>query len=193
MLRRPIFFILGIVLLLIAFGWIIFTIPWGGNDSTVPISEEKKLVDYADTDVKVRMIQNGAIVNSQNHREVWITVGREEIIGQVKRGYQGTTIRSERDSNNVAAYSTFLAALDGRGFGDTRVYRGDQTEEGACPFGIRYIFDMYNSDETILHSWATSCSVRIGTFDGRLSDVTRLFQRQMPDYNDFTDNVDLRP
>lgn len=194
MLRRPIFFIVTVVILLFVFGWIIFTIPWGGSNSAPgPVEEQKKLADYADTDLKVSLNQNGAIVSDQNHREVWITVSRGEVTAEVKQGYEGTTIKSERFANNTIAYGVFLAALEGQGFTQTRNYRGNQTEQGACPSGIRYIFNAYSSSEDILHSWATSCSGKAGTFDGKLTEVNRLFQRQLPDYAEFIEGVNLRP
>ncbi len=194
MVRRPIIFILVAVSLLIVFGWIIFSIPWGSSNSTSneqAAVEQKKLTDYADTDTKVRLIQNGEINSDEEHREIWITVGRSEVIAEVKQGYEGTTIKSERFANNVNAYHNFLAALDGQGFTRTREYKGEQTESGACPKGKRYIFDTYSPSETIQHSWATSCSKDTGTFTGKTDTVRQLFQGQVPGYDKFAQGVEL--
>lgn len=193
MLRRPIFFILLVVFLLVALGWIIFSIPWGGSNggSDEPQPAQKSLVDYANTDTKVRINQNGAIVNDKEHREVWITVSRGEVMAEVKQGYEGTTIKTARYKNNEIAYRVFLAGLDGLGFTKTQAYEGGLTESGACPSGTRYIFDASGTAGLEMHSWSTSCSSKIGTYGGKLSNTRELFQDQVVDYNDFVEDVDL--
>jgi hypothetical protein len=193
MLRRPIFFIIGIIILLVLFGWIIFSIPWGGSDDTPSedATPEKALTEYADTDAKVRLNQNGKIVNDQEHREIWITVSRGEVLAEVKQGYEGTIIESRRIPNNPVSFRVFLAALAGQNFTKTQEYKGVQDETGACPSGIRYIFDVYDNSGSIMHSWTTSCSRNIGTFDGDRDDIRRLFHGQVPNYNDFAAGIDL--
>ncbi len=193
MLRRPIFLILAFVVLLVLFGWIILSIPWGcSNDTGTVPTEEKSLTDYADTDTKVRINQNGEIISEEDHREIWITAGRGEVQIEIKQGYEGTTIKTARYANNVNSYRSFLAALEGQGFTKTREYDGSQTETGACPNGIRFIFDTYNASEVIQHTWATNCSKDIGTFTGKTDTIRQLFQGQVPNYDKFIEGVELQ-
>lgn len=194
MLRRPIFVILGIVFILFVFGWIIFSIDWGGSTSQEErIEKEVKISELADTDASVRLQMNGAINSNKEHRQIWITVNNQFASIDVLRGYEGDVLKSKTFSNNTDSFTKFLAALEDSNFDKTRDYRGGQTEIGACPLGKRYIFEAFEpgAEEQIKHSWTTSCSNKIGTFDGKLNTTIRLFQSQIPDYNKFVSDIRL--
>src|SRR5690606_10742982 len=95
------------------------------------------------------------------------------------------TIKSTRTANNENAYRVFLAALAVQDFDRTKTYNGLETEDGSCPRGRRFVYEVFNANETLLHSWTNSCSRSDGTFDGRRDNVTQLFRAQVPDYNQF--------
>lgn len=192
MLRRPIV-IIGIVLLLILSGVIIFNIDWGGSSKPQENQEAKqnKLVDYAFTDVKVRMTTKGEINSNEDHRQIQITVDHDNVSAAIMAGYQGNTIKSDRFSNNPSSYSAFLSALETLGFTKTQTEISGANEEGSCPTGQRISFDIYDSNETILHSWTTSCTRKLGTFAGDYTGTQKLFQAQVPNYNDFVSGVSL--
>lgn len=193
MLRRPIV-IIGIVLVLIVFGIIIFKIDWGGSGTEQNSNQEEKqksLVDYSDTDVKVRFTNSGEINSNREHREVQITVGRDNVDAKIISGYQGNVSASQQFGNNPGAYKAFLAALEMLGFTKTKESAPGATEEGSCPNRQRYVFEIFDSNETIHHSWSTSCTAKLGTFAGEVSQTTNLFEAQVPDYNKFVSGVHL--
>jgi hypothetical protein len=191
MYKRPLI-ALGLILLVIIGGILIFNIPWGGNADR-PLQElslNDKLVDYADTNVKTRMIISGDIRSRLEHNEVVVTVGHDSVVAQVIEGYEGDVIRSRRYSNTEAAYRSFLAGLKAGQFVNLQTTL-NENYLGSCPLGQRYYFEMYDSTETVFESWATSCSKRDGTFDGELSTVRTLFRNQVPDYQDLTKGLNL--
>lgn len=194
MLRRPIV-IIGIVVLLVIFGFVIFNIDWGGSkqdeQSSTKQSQQESLPEYADSDVKVRMTISGEINSNQDHREVQITVARDSVKANIISGYQGQVTSTQETGNNPSAYGSFLSALDMLGFTRTKDAAAGATEAGSCPQGRRIRFEMYDSNETLLSSWSTSCSTKLGTFAGNLPQVQNLFQAQVPNYNDFVSGVRL--
>ncbi len=190
MLRRPIA-VLGIVVLLVIAGFIIFNIPWGGSNETKQIVQEVKLVESAESDQKVRMIQSGAIVANDEHREIWITVGRYDVTFEAVKGYTRKIINSKKFSNTPESYRAFLAALTDLNFTKERIYKGTETELGSCPSGQRIIFDIFTPTEEVEHTWGTTCSSKIGNFGGEMGEVRSLFREQVPGYNELVADIDL--
>lgn len=181
--------IIGLIALLVVGGILIFSAFSGGENRET--KEVQKLQDVAVTDTQVRMTINGPIVSQKERRSVVITVGRYDVTAQVIEGYEHSVIKSKNDSNNESAYTNFLAGLESEGFNRDRTYSGRENELGACPLGQRIVFDTFDGENNIQHTWTTSCSTKIGNFAGSISSVRRLFQNQVPDYNTFVRNVDL--
>lgn len=194
MLRRPIFAIIGIFILLFSGSWLIFNIPWGGSSSSTQTvdNNETKLIDYAKTPAKTRMVQKGEVVNDKDYREVHIIVSRFEVEAKIIQGFEGNVIKSARFKNNEASYGAFLEALDGAGFGNVREQKPGSISEGeSCPRGIRFVFDITQGPDTKLSAWAASCSKKLGTYLGDISITRRLFEAQVPDYSDFKSGIRL--
>lgn len=191
MLKRPLIAI-GLVLLVILGGVLIFNIPWGGNadDVVQDIRLSDKILDYADTNVKTSILESGPIINEDEHRQIGIVVGRDSVVLTVYRGYNGDVIKRRQYPNTEASYRSFLAALRAESFTDTQTSL-NTNYLGACPRSSRYYFEMASSTENVYESWATDCSSKIGTFDGNLSDVRNLFQAQVPNYSTLTRNVNI--
>ncbi len=180
--------VIGIFALLIIGGILIFS-AFDGGKTDKPAEEIKKLQDFASTDTKVRMIVSGPIVAEKDHREQRITVSHEAVEIEILKGYEGTVDKRKVYNNNKQAYENFLAGLEDQGFNLERRYNGNENELGACPLGRRFIMHTFDGDKDIQRTWTTSCSSKVGTFNGRLSNIQRLFQAQIPDYSEFVSGV----
>ncbi len=184
-LRRFILVIAGVfvivVLAVLIFGR-------GGAPKVNP-TVAKNLPDYADTAVQVQFTDQGVINGDDAHREIVITVGQNSRTLTINQGYEGKVLKTQTIYNNTAAYKAFLSALNVSGF--TKVKKSRiSSEEGLCPLGQRYIFQVMNSDQNDLRTWSTSCNGP-ATFGGNFSTVQTLFQLQFANYDDFTSDVQL--
>lgn len=181
--------VIGLIAFMIIGGILIFSAFDGGEKREA--EEVKKLQDVATTDTQVRMTVNGPIVAQKDRRSVVITVGRFEVVAQVIEGYEQSVIKSKTMTNNENSYTNFLAGLENQGFNKERNYSGRENELGACPIGQRIVFETFDGENNIQHTWTTSCSKNIGNFGGTLSNTRTLFQNQVPDYDTFVQGVEL--
>jgi hypothetical protein len=149
--------------------------------STVP--DTVAAAEYADMDASsVIWMQEGRVVGDNKHYSVRITVNENERIVEVMKGYDGQVVRKKSYDNNQEAYRNFLKALDTLEFGRQKLVKVTD-EEGICPTGFRYIYEIKVAGANHLRSWSTSCSVKFGPFDGEASTVRKLFKLQIPDYS----------
>lgn len=173
---------LGVVAFVVITAIIIFSIDWGGSD-TQPRDAVRpvNISDYATTNVQVRMAVRGPINSNQEHQDLQITVGQNETIGELLDGYQGGVNRSTQTANNAVSYKAFLSALHNLGFTNRKLPPKGVQYDGACPTGNRYTFSFIGDDaHTPPSTWTTSCSAKLGTFAGQLSQVRNLFEDQLP-------------
>lgn len=161
----------------------------GSGHKTKPPTP-KTLPDYATTDASVRLTIDGQINADQTHRQIRITVNRDDATFDLIQGYQGTVISTQSYANNESAYSNFLYALSHVGFtlGDNSKLLAN--EKGYCPLGNRYIFELINNGQDVQRYWATTCG-KPRTYGGNVSATLNLFKLQIPDYSTLTQNVSL--
>ncbi len=175
------FVTIGLIILLIV---LLFS---GGNDSsptkTVPNSS-KTLSSYAGTDAQVRLTIDGPINASQDHRQVQITVDKNNTTYNQFTGYDGTVTNSQTFATGQNDYSAFLHSLELLNF--TKGNASDKSlksESGHCATGQRYIFELIQGGHDIERFWATSCNGP-HSYDGNVTSTLHLFQAQVPGYND---------
>lgn len=189
MLRRLIIVVLMFVLIV---GGLIWAINRRGRapeqDREVRTTQ---LVDYANTTTEVKYILRGPINALENHRIIEITVSRNSRSAVILEGYNRQVLKSENYTNTQESYIQFLAALQNFGYTNTRIYEQDIQPEGACPQGRRADFEIIQGSEKKQSLWTTSCNQIGGTFAGRTSDIRSLFADQLPDYNEFVQDVQL--
>jgi hypothetical protein len=154
------------------------------------IPQETVLSDYANRDGRVRYTIDGRINAREDHRTIVITVSRTERMLEIYQGYENDVLRRETFVNSEGAYSTFLRALESAGFSQERE-TDIHNYTGICPQGRRHVYELLDGPEEIMRTWDTSCSRRLGSFDGNSSLVRQLFQRQIPDYSRLTSGVRL--
>ncbi len=180
--------ILIIILIVLLFG--------GGNKSgdssteTTNTDKPTSLQDIADTDSEVRMTVAGNVRANPEYFEIQTTISRDRSTLQIIQGYEGDVIDTKTFSNNQSAFETFLRSLQKAGY-----MSGDDSEQladdrGYCPLGTRYIFEIIENGETVQRYWASSCG-KPETYLGNTSLTTTLFERQIPEYDNLTRDIDF--
>jgi hypothetical protein len=179
---------MGLVILLLFV--IIFMIIRGGGNDKVP-ETKRELTSYVeDTTFTVSETIIGPITAAEKHNEIQISVTNQSANIEISKGYDGNVIRSNTYPLTTNGFGEFLSALEKAGYsrGDTADSLKD--DKGFCPTGLRYIFEARDGSDTIQRFWATSCR---GTksYKGDLPLTLQLFEKQIPDYNNVTQDVDM--
>ncbi len=177
---------LGIFLLIFVVIWVMLR---GDNGSSArPQTAQAQLITYAGLNSSVSVTTIGRLVGQDSHREVRISVSRNERRLEVLSGYDQNVTSSSSYVNTQSAYETFLSALGNAGFISSKKSLLDQ--RGICPTGNRYIYDLSVNGQHESNLWANNCN-KLGTFRGQGSIIRSLFQDQIPDYSKQTQSVKL--
>ena len=153
-------------------------------------STAKTLTSYASTDAQVSMTIDGPVNAASQHQQIRITVDRDNVTYQHILGYDNNVVDTQIFANTENSYNVFLHALKHAGFtkGDNSAALRD--ELGYCPTGNRYIFELDQDNNNLERYWSTSCGSP-KTYLGAVGLTINLFQAQVPNYSDVTDNVQL--
>lgn len=172
---------IGLIILLI-----VLIFGGGGNKTKVPTTS-KSLISYAQTDSEVSMTVGGPIRAQSDYQEYKVIVNRDNVKFELVKGYEGDVISSKTYDNNSNAYYNFLAALTRAGFTKGDNSKDLKNETALCPLGSRYVFELTQSGEQLERYWITNCS-GTKTFLGNFNMTNSLFQNQVPDFNNLTNN-----
>ncbi len=178
--------ILAIVLVVGFFSWI-------GNvyQSTQPTTTEQvSLAASADTELVTRITTSGEIVGQEDYQSIRISVSRNKRILEIMSGYNNVVTDAKSFKNNQAAYESFLLAIELEGFTASKKGVNDD-ERGYCAEGTRTVYEVLGNNDISQRLWSGSCSRKLGTFNGYVSDVRQLFEAQIPDYSKLVSDVRL--
>jgi hypothetical protein len=185
--------IVGFILLMIV---IVLLLISGGGDGNKPVvtgPTVKSLPNYANTGATVSLTTQGIVNGEDIHNSIRITVGSDERVLQIINGYNNQVVSSNVFPNNPAAYEVFLRSIGGQGF--LTKQKTDKpvsdNENGYCPLGFRYVYELDQGQDELSRLWSSSCGQKVGTFGGNASSVQRLFQLQITGYNSLTSKVNL--
>jgi hypothetical protein len=157
----------------------------GGNKPDLP----PNLASYAHTATTVRYTIDNPVQAPQNHNDIVIEVGSSSADIKITSGYNGDIVKQQSFPMTDSAYENFLLSLDHSGgytLGDNNSALKD--ERGYCANGNRFIYDIVSGDGSLIqHYWSTSCKEK--TFKGLPDVVSRLFEVQIPDFEDYTADV----
>lgn len=179
-------FLFAVGVLILAFVLIVK----GLGGSSKPEKPPIVLSDYAHTGTVVQLTIDGPLTADPYHNGVKLTVGQTQNTVQTYRGYQNEELQSRSYPNNANAYDAFLRSLQLVGFtkGDIDPKKSD--ERGYCPDGDRYIYRIISENGTdIQRFWSTSCGQ--GNFGGNPAQVRSLFIRQIPEYHQVVNRLNL--
>ena len=162
-----------------------------GRPSKAPTEKQLVVSEEAREGVAAVLTTYGRLVGEDRRRAIRLSVSQTERRVEILTGYDEAVERAQTFPNTPSAFEAFLAALDQAGF-DVKRKTSIKDERGVCPLGKRYVYQLKEYSQDLLSSWNTSCGGKIGTFNGSDSIVRKLFEQQVPNYNDQIRGVDLR-
>ena len=189
-MRYFVTFLIGIGLVVLVIIMLIRAI-FGGGDDTQTV-QAPVLVDYANTNVVMRMTTWSGVEADETHQQLRIDVSKYSSDIYLYDGYENTLVKNQSFASNPSAYSDFLKGLDLAGYtsGDPDEAAADW--RGQCPFGERYVYEIIDGSSTVQQYWATSCGKDVkSTFSGNKSTVNKLYKAQIPTYGDFTEDTNF--
>lgn len=189
--QRNIRYILGIGLLIVLLFVVIFLIVRSGGRDNKVTDTQRQLTSYAnDANITIRQTTVGPITAVQTHNQAQISVTNSQTTLDIFTGYDGNLINSKTYPMSTNSFSEFLSALDRAGFDQGSTSKSLEDDQGYCPTGSRYIFEVLDSGSTIQRFWTTSCGSP-KSYRGNTALTLTLFKAQVPDYDDLTQDSNL--
>lgn len=185
-----VFGIILTILIVIIMGWGIARLVTGKPNKPAATTQTTKQVKFADKATEVRLTIDGAVVGLENHQLIRITINPSSRTVEVLKGYNGEVVRTQNLSNDQAAFTRFLIALNTYGYTRENT-QASKDERGVCPLGLRYIYEASYTSGPSLRSWSSSCGGKNERFLGIVSSVQQLFRNQIPNYSKFVSGVSL--
>lgn len=167
---------------------VIFLLFHGGNKPAAPQLTAQSLSSYASTDAEAVMTIDGPVNYVQNHQQIRVTVSRDTVTYEQLQGYSGNVVNMQQYANTQDAYTAFLLSLARAGFTQGNNDPKARDERGFCPLNDRYIFQFTQDNHDLERYWTTTCAGP-KTYLGSLNLTLRLFQLQVPNYSDLTQNI----
>jgi len=162
-----------------------------GGASSETTTDQTTLQDYIDSEASAILIKDGEITDREEHYRIEIEVTPTERELRVVQGYANNVILRKQFKNTFSAYEAFMSAVNFEGILETKE-AAYPSVDGVCPTGERHIYkiDVSGVDDD-LESWSSTCSSRHGSFAGDRAGVRKLFEKQIPEYRDLTQEFRL--
>lgn len=191
----PIILILIVVAIVVAALVSIGRAILGGGGGAVDQSQvdtgRQALLNTA-SDRSVRMTVRGPIVANENFRSYRITVDPVSRNLTTYSGYLTQEVNSKALDNNTQAYEQFVYALDKANMMNGESFTGEKDDtRGICASGRVYEFEVLSGGDVVKRLWTSTCKGSPGSFRASVSQVSGLFQDQIPDSKDLLDEIDL--
>lgn len=186
-------YILGVLaVIIVLFATIFWIVTDSPNEGRIDTAGEEaiELTDYADSGATAVYNISGEIVGEESHRQVRISVNRNQRVFELISGYDGNVIRRETFTNTNDAFEEFMYAIDLAGFANEQEARYESIS-GVCPNGRRTEYILRDGNNEITRLWSTTCSKRDGSSAGDSNLLKDLFEDQIPAYRDLTRGVRL--
>ena len=183
-------FFIGVIVLIVV-GFNLIRNAFRGDESAQEQVKTVNLQSAANDGKTVRYTITGAVVGDDAHRKIRITVDRNKRQVEILQGYNNEVIKSQEFPNTQPAYDAFIDAIDGAGYSQTISPSGRGEESKTCPLGLKYSYEVAPDTSESYRTWSNSCARKEGTFTGNHKTVQQLFQRQIPEYSEFTRDVSL--
>lgn len=149
------------------------------------------IVKYIDTGATVVFTEYGELTSEEERLAIRISVSRNQRKIEVLQGYNEKVIKEQTLSNTAAAYDEFVNSIKKAGYDKWKKSKYNN-DKGVCPQGTKTTYKLVDGNEELLSLWATSCGKSDGNFDGSSEIVKWLFEKQIPDFETITENVELR-
>jgi hypothetical protein len=181
-------FVAVIVLLFLGFK-VIKNLLHGNKPKQTQTVKKVDLLAVPEKDDTVQYMIIGPTIGDEQHSSIRIKVNRDFRTVEILQGYDNEIIKSQETPNTLEAYEAFIAALNGAGFAKTFPAEGRGNEAQDCPLSRKFSYEIAPGTSDEIRTWSNSCSSKQGTFGGNASLVRTLFQRQIPNYDQYIASV----
>ncbi len=167
---------------------------FSNNQRTSPAQLQDQITRFsafAKTDAVATLDIDGPIVSPSEHNEVKISVSSIEINLEVMEGYDNGVIVNQTFPNTQNSFEAFLRALYVNGFDSAPKKDSLTSPIGLCSQGDTYTFGLTRDSTVLVNSWITNCYNDIFTYNGNLQNTLILFQKQIPNYSQYVNNLNL--
>lgn len=186
--------ILTIIVIIIAIAGLVTLVRFifTGSGSTGPVNlTQEHLLDTTDGRA-VSMTVRGAIVADEDFRSYQIVISPSQRKFTSFTGYLDVITNQQTLSNNTAAYSQFVNALNKANFAAGTPFAGDKNNVlGICATGKVYEFRTLNSGEEEEMLWTSTCSGSPGSLRASVTQLSQLFLNQIPNGSDIAADLKL--
>lgn len=182
--------IFGFIILAIV-SVVLLTTMTDNNTTTQTGTPQVSVTSFVNKSATFTMTSQGAITGEEDFQSVVVSVSPSERRIKILTGFNGTVQSEQTFGNTQAGYNVFVNALNTAGYSRERDNKSGEDFSGSCPLGRRFQYQITDNGSQALNLWSTSCGRRTGTFGGDASTVRALYENQIPNYDDITDDVNL--
>jgi len=174
---------------LVALARLIFT---GSATGSADINlTQQHLLDTNDGQA-VSMTVRGPIVADEDFRSYQIVISPSQRKFTAFTGYLDVVTNQQSLSNNTAAYSQFVNALNKANFAVGAPFEGDRNNVlGICATGMVYEFRTLTDGQENEMLWTSTCSGSKGSLRASVKQLSQLFLNQVPDGSDIIKQIRL--
>ncbi len=164
----------------------------GGKNKTtlVPVNPRVNLTKLIKSNSEISVTIQGPLVAEEQRQGIRLTITPNSRKVEILKGYENDVDKSETLSNTSAAYDALMRTLENAGFTKDKSNTSGLEEVGLCPDGRHYAYEVKNDGKSLSRLWSNSCNVA-GTFAGNGAVIRAQIEKQIPDYNKFTADVQL--
>lgn len=165
----------------------------GGGSNTAPVidTSQQSLLNTSDGRA-VSMTVRGPIVADEDFRSYRIVISPSSRDFKAFTGYLDAITSQQTLSNNTAAYTQFVNALDkanlvaGTPFSDE-----ENSVAGICATGKVYEFSLLTAGDVEETLWTSTCSGSPGSLKANATQLSQLFLNQIPAGSDIAASLRL--
>ncbi len=174
---------------LVALARLIFA---GGSSSEPQVNTIQQNLLNTNEGRAVSMTVRGPIVADEDFRSYQIVVSPSERKFTAYTGYLDVVTDQQTLSNNTAAYSQFVNALNKANFAAGTPFEGEKNNVlGICATGKVYEFRTLDGGQTNEMLWTSTCSGSPGSLKASVSQLSQLFLNQIPSGSNIEANLNL--
>lgn len=176
---------------LVALARVLFFSGSSASEHVANNANQEALLDTTDGSA-VSMTVRGPIVASENFRSYTIFVSPTSRDMTTYTGYLDTVLQQENLANNTAAYDQFVHALDKANMSEGKQLSDEQNNVlGICATGKVYEFAVLKNGEATQTLWTSTCSGSPGSLKANASQLSSLFQKQIPNASELLNGLSL--
>lgn len=157
-----------------------------GNHKTI---SGNQFISYSSSNSVASLIIDAPENANSTHQAVKISVSQNSVVYQQLSTYKYNVVNQQSYPNNQTAYKVFLRSLYFANFLRGNTNPADANPYGICPLGDRYIFNFVNNNQSVIHTWTTSCGQK--TYYGNANLTVSLFENQVPNFQNLTQNINF--